>query len=134
MAEIGWPCYLRRASRAFENVNMNVSLVTARAMCALTLLGVIVDVTAADTPTTEAGPLVWKLESVARVGDYVATVVGSPRVVREEGRPSLCFDGTSDAIFLPGSPIAGWTQFTIEALEPISISRVAATATDFVQD
>lgn len=61
-------------------------------------------------------PIVWKLENVSRVGDHVTSVIGSPRVVGEGDESAICFDGTSDAIFLPHNPIAEWRQFTIEAL------------------
>jgi hypothetical protein len=66
--------------------------------------------------TAEPGAIVWKLENVSRIGDYAATVVGSPRIEREGKATAICFDGASDAIFIPINPIAGWSQFTIEAL------------------
>jgi hypothetical protein len=81
--------------------------------------------TPATAGASEAEPIVWRLESVSRMGEYPATVLGPPRVVREGEEAALCFDGTSDAIFLPGNPIAGWTQFTIEALikpDPTALS------------
>jgi hypothetical protein len=70
---------------------------------------------AAGTPAA-AEPIVWKLESISRIGDHATTVLGSPRVAREGKQAAICFDGKSDAILLSTNPIEGWAQFTIEAL------------------
>src|SRR5688500_16458121 len=66
--------------------------------------------------TTELKPVVWKLESTSRIGEYTTTIVGSPHVAGKGRERALCFDGTSYGIFLPANPIAGWDHFTIEAL------------------
>lgn len=68
------------------------------------------------TGTQQPEPIVWKLENASRIGDHVTTVFGSSRLEREGSASALCFDGRSDALFLDTNPIAGWPQFTIEAL------------------
>lgn len=61
-------------------------------------------------------PVVWKLDSTTQIGGHATTRVGSPRVDRKEDGSALCFDGKSDGVFIETNPIAGWSQFTIEAL------------------
>lgn len=66
--------------------------------------------------TAEEQAIVWRLNDLDRIGGHEATAVGTPRVVREGGDAAICFDGVSDGLFLAANPIAGWDQFTIEAL------------------
>ncbi len=78
------------------------------------LLCIAACATAASKQPPEA--IVWQLESASRIGHHATTVLGSPRLEREGSESALCFDGQSDALFLKTNPIAGWPQFTIEAL------------------
>ena len=59
---------------------------------------------------------VWTFKKLDRLGNHAATITGQPRIVKEKGGRSICFEGEPDAAFLDVNPIAGWEKFTIEAL------------------
>jgi hypothetical protein len=69
-----------------------------------------------NAPQTAAVPVVWKLESTAKIGGHKPEVLGSPRIVKEDGCKALVFNGRSDGLIFPVNPIAGWSRFTIEVL------------------
>lgn len=58
--------------------------------------------------------IVWRLDNLESIGGQTPEVLGAPRVVADEGRGALCFDGKVDGLFLPVNPIAGWNAFTVE--------------------
>jgi hypothetical protein len=66
----------------------------------------------------EKGPpdvaVVWTLDNTRLIGGHMPTVWGAPQVA--EGGPAVRFNGVDDGLVLPVNPIAGWAQFTIEAL------------------
>ncbi len=64
----------------------------------------------------EVTPIVWKLDSVSKVGGHAVRALGSPPVVGEGEERAVCFNGASDALLIDDNPILGWRQFTIEAL------------------
>ncbi len=59
---------------------------------------------------------VWRLDQTAQVGGLATTVLGEPKVVTDAGGPAAHFNGSTDGIFVPANPLAGWTQFTVEIL------------------
>ncbi len=61
-------------------------------------------------------PVVWKLDSLTRIGGQPVSVIGSPRVVATPGGPAIEFNGTSDGLLLDANPIAGLDRFTIEVV------------------
>jgi hypothetical protein len=76
-------------------------------------------IAAADTLAVKAGapaPVIWKLDDPVKVGGLETKVVGAPQVQAEQGAKALVFNGTSDGVFVPVNPVAGWAQFTIEVL------------------
>ncbi|MDO8545196.1 MAG: LamG domain-containing protein [Opitutaceae bacterium] len=64
--------------------------------------------------TAAAETVVWRLEDVKRVASHAPTVLGQPRVVIEEGRRALRFNGSSDGLMIDHNPLAGSRAFTIE--------------------
>ena len=58
----------------------------------------------------------WRLENPNRVGEQAATVLGAPRVMEEDGRKVIRFNGVSDGLILPQNPIQSRRAFTIEVL------------------
>lgn len=67
-------------------------------------------------PACAQQPTVWTFESRERIGDNAVTLSGSPDIVEEKTAKSICFDGEPDAALLDVNPIAGFENFTIEAL------------------
>lgn len=61
--------------------------------------------------------VVWTLDNVASIGGQKPEVLGAPKVVdAAAGGLALQFNGQSDALFVPVNPLAGWKNFTVEAL------------------
>jgi len=60
--------------------------------------------------------VVWTFEGTQRIGGHAVTQSGAPGIVVEKGASSMCFQGEPDAALLDVNPIAGWNNFTIEAL------------------
>lgn len=81
-----------------------------------TICVLIAIVGCASTTVQAPTSVVWILETTDRIGGHPVQVLGSPRVIAAGHLRAVCFDGESDAIFIPTNPIAGWGQFTIEAL------------------
>lgn len=63
-----------------------------------------------------SGTVVWQIENVDTVGGHRPTVLGTPRVVVEDGRKALRFNGESDGLIIPQNAIEGRRAFTIEVL------------------
>jgi hypothetical protein len=61
-------------------------------------------------------PTVWTFKEPDRIGNNVVTTSGTPVIAKEKGGRSMCFKGEPDAALLDVNPIAGWSNFTIEAL------------------
>lgn len=61
-------------------------------------------------------PTVWTFGERERIGNHPVTLSGAPTIVADPGGPSMCFQGEPDAALLDVNPIAGWRNFTIEAL------------------
>jgi hypothetical protein len=58
----------------------------------------------------------WRLEEPGQIGGHTTTVLGAPQLAPDIGGPALRFNGASDGLLVPVNPIAGWAEFTVEAL------------------
>jgi hypothetical protein len=69
-----------------------------------------------EAPADRAAPaaVVWTLDRLDQIAGCVPEVLGAPRLT-EDGRAAR-FNGVDEGIVVPVNPIAGWAQFTIEAL------------------
>ncbi len=68
-------------------------------------------------PLLRADPVtIWRLEEPGQIGGHPATVLGAPQVATDAAGPALRFNGASDGLLVPVNPIAGWPEFTVEAL------------------
>jgi len=76
------------------------------------LLALFASALGAAEPTTT----VWKLDQASTVGGLTPSLIGTPRVVEEDGAKAMVFDGAHDGILLPAVPLAGWKAFTVEIL------------------
>jgi hypothetical protein len=70
----------------------------------------------ATTPPPAPSATVWSLDQTAAIGGHPATVLGSPRVIRDATGPAVEFDGAHDGLVLPVVALAGLRAFTIELL------------------
>jgi hypothetical protein len=58
----------------------------------------------------------WTFDRLDRIGGYPATVEGQPQLIDTSGGKALLFHGAPDAVFVEDHPLAGWTNFTFEAV------------------
>jgi hypothetical protein len=58
----------------------------------------------------------WKPGQFGNKPPKGTTTTGSPKIVDSPHGKAMAFDGKADGIFLPGNPIEGLTEFTIEAV------------------
>lgn len=79
-------------------------------------------------------PVRWTLDQTARVGGLATTVLGEPKVVTGAGGPAVQFNGTSDGLFVPANPLAGWKAFTVEILFSPAEGGPAAQRFVHIQD
>ncbi len=59
---------------------------------------------------------VWSVDQLEQIGGHAVEVLGSPRIVTEGDRKSLCFDGVQDGIFVNANPLQGLEEFTVRVL------------------
>jgi hypothetical protein len=89
---------------------------------------------AAPALATEPAPVVWRLDQATQVGGHPLTVLGAPKVVTEAGGPAMEFNGSSDGLFVPANPLAGWKAFTVEILFLPAEGGLAAQRFVHIQD
>jgi hypothetical protein len=58
----------------------------------------------------------WKFESVDRISEYPATVLGHPHSISTPSGNAIEFNGVNDAIFLDVHPLAGAQTWTWEVI------------------
>jgi hypothetical protein len=59
---------------------------------------------------------VWRLKDPTAIGGFPTTILGHPQVVADSDSEAIHFNGTSDGLLVPVDPLAGMSEFTIEAL------------------
>lgn len=70
--------------------------------------------TPAHAPASET--VIWKIEKPTEIGGHATTVLGTPMITDGGPGDALVFDGIDDGVIVPVNPLAGWKEFTIEAL------------------
>lgn len=59
---------------------------------------------------------IWRIPDLFRSAEMKLEKSGNPQVVTKEGRECLAFDGQRDALVVGENPLAGASEFTLEAL------------------
>ncbi|HYC98726.1 LamG domain-containing protein [Brevundimonas sp.] len=67
-------------------------------------------------PLPAAGQTVWSFDRLDRIGGFPASVEGAPAIIEGPRGRALQFNGSTDAVFIAGHPLAGASAFTFEAL------------------
>jgi acetyl esterase/lipase len=65
-------------------------------------------------PAAAGDTVVWRVDSVTRIGGHAVTLSGTPRVVATDIGPAVAFDGAADGLFIEANPLAGLPRFTID--------------------
>ncbi|HEX3755814.1 MAG TPA: LamG-like jellyroll fold domain-containing protein [Rhizomicrobium sp.] len=68
----------------------------------------------AQAPTGDI--VVWNIDRLDRIGGNPAHVDGQPKIITTPGGKAVAFDGIHDGLFVDKHPLAGFSQFTFEAL------------------
>ncbi|MBV9550360.1 MAG: LamG domain-containing protein [Alphaproteobacteria bacterium] len=58
----------------------------------------------------------WRFDNLAQVGGHPIEVEGRPRLINTGAGPAVEFNGVDDALFIDAHPLAGFTNFTFEAI------------------
>jgi hypothetical protein len=66
--------------------------------------------------TSVDGLVVWNFDRLDRIGGNPAHVDGQPKIVTTAAGKAVQFDGIHDGLFIDKHPLAGFSQFTFEAL------------------
>lgn len=63
-----------------------------------------------------ARDMIWGIDRLDVIGGHAVTVVGRPKVIATLGGNAVLFDGVNDGLIIDNHPLAGFAQFTFEAL------------------
>jgi len=63
-----------------------------------------------------AQDVVWKFDRLDNIGGNPAHVDGQPKIIATPAGKAVLFDGVHDGLFIDKHPLAGYSQFTFEAL------------------
>lgn len=58
----------------------------------------------------------WRMQETKAIGGHPTTLFGHPQVVADASSEEIHFNGSSDGLLVPVNPLAGWPEFTVEAL------------------
>lgn len=75
------------------------------------LLPLIREAAAKPTQTTT-----WDIDGLDDIGGHAVTMVGHPQVIVTPAGRAVLFDGVKDGLVVDNHPLAGFSQFTFEAL------------------
>lgn len=60
--------------------------------------------------------VIWKIDNLKKIGGNKVTILGDPKIIKTAHGKAVWFDGVDDGIFLETNPLAGATEFTVEAV------------------
>ena len=58
----------------------------------------------------------WRIDNVTKIGGNVVEILGAPKIFKTDRGRAVVFDGVKDGIFINTNPLAGASQFTVEAI------------------
>ena len=63
-----------------------------------------------------AQDVIWQFDRLDNIGGNPAHVDGQPKIITTSAGKAVLFDGVHDGLFIDKHPLAGFSQFTFEAL------------------
>ena len=60
--------------------------------------------------------ITWKIDNLEKIGGNKVEIWGNPQVIKTERGKAVLFDGVDDALLINSNPLAGFHEFTIEAV------------------
>jgi hypothetical protein len=70
----------------------------------------------AQTSKTPKKSVTWKINNLKKIGGNSVEVLGNPQIIKTERGKAVLFDGVDDGIFINQNPLAGFQEFTLEAV------------------
>jgi hypothetical protein len=58
----------------------------------------------------------WKINNLEKIGGNKTEVLGNPQIIKTERGKAVLFDGVDDGVFINVNPLAGFQEFTVEAV------------------
>jgi hypothetical protein len=83
---------------------------------AVVILLIVALTSAAQTSKTPKKSVTWKLDNLKKIGGNSVEVLGNPQIIKTERGKAVLFDGVDDALFINQNPLAGFDEFTLEAV------------------
>ena len=68
------------------------------------------------TKKTPLKSVTWKIDNLEKIGGQKVSVLGSPQIIKTDRGKAVLFNGIDDGIFINNNPLAGFQEFTIEAV------------------
>jgi len=60
--------------------------------------------------------ITWKINNLKKIGGNKVEILGNPQIIKTARGKAVLFDGVDDGIFINVNPLAGFQEFTIEAV------------------
>ena len=70
----------------------------------------------AQTTKTPKKSVTWKFDNLKKIGGNKVEIWGNPQVIKTERGKAVLFDGVDDALLINSNPLAGFDEFTVEAV------------------
>jgi hypothetical protein len=70
----------------------------------------------AQTTKTPKKSVTWKFDNLKKIGGHRPEILGNPQIVKTTRGKAVLFDGVDDALFINHNPLAGFHEFTVEAV------------------
>ena len=85
---------------------------------ALTLTILTISIFGQNTETNKPRKksVTWKIDNLKKIGGNSVTILGEPKIIKTDTGKAIEFDGVDDGIFLNTNPLAGMSEFTVEAV------------------
>ncbi|MEP7355730.1 MAG: LamG-like jellyroll fold domain-containing protein [Anaerolineales bacterium] len=81
-----------------------------------TAFGVTLSLPAREAAAKSTHSVTWDIGRLDKIDGHAATVVGNPQVIVTPAGRAVLFDGVKDGLVIDNHPLAGFSQFTFEAL------------------
>ena len=80
------------------------------------LVGATAALASGDVLAQSSQDVVWQFDRLDKIGGFPAHVDGQPKVITTPAGKAVLFDGVHDGLFIDKHPLAGFSQFTFQAL------------------
>jgi len=114
----GRRCVSQNQPAGVEEHRSNPSLrsFSRRDLVSTALAGAVAGFRGAEALAQQSQDVVWQFDRLDSIGGNPAHVDGQPKIIATPAGKAVLFDGVHDGLFIDKHPLAGFSQFTFEAL------------------